>query len=79
VSPLQIEMLVYIMVQAGMFGIGIALVLCSSLSTSAMQLLPLDVAVSAILSPPLAWMAARPLRARLQRQTARPVVPARHF
>ena len=78
-TSLQIEMLVYIMVQACMFGIGIALVLGSSLSTSAMQLLPLVVGVSAILSPPVASMAARPLQARLQRQTARPFVPARHF
>jgi hypothetical protein len=78
-TSLQIEIIVYIMVQAAMFGIGIALALCSSFSTFAMQLLLLVVGVSAILSSPVAWMATRPSQARLQSQTAPPRVPASHF
>lgn len=78
-KPLRNEFVVYILVQAALFGLGTALVLASSLSVSALRLLPLIVAVSAILSPPLAWMIARPLNLRVQSARARPSIPARRF
>jgi hypothetical protein len=73
---LQIAILVYIMVQAVMFGVGIILVLATPLSAFAMNLMPWVVGVSAIVSAPLAWMIAPRLRARFQRETAQPFLPA---
>ncbi|MGD0636390.1 MAG: hypothetical protein ABSA13_19690 [Beijerinckiaceae bacterium] len=73
---LQIAILVYIMVQAVMFGVGVILVLATPLSVFAMNLMPWVVGVSAFLSAPVAWMIAPRLRARFQRQTALPVIPA---
>ena len=73
---LQISILVYIMVQAVMFGVGVILVLATPLSVFAMNLMPWVVGVSAILSAPVAWMIAPRLRARSQRQTAPGFIPA---
>jgi hypothetical protein len=61
---LQISILVYIMVQAVMFGVGIILVLATPLSAFAMNLIPWVVGVSAIVSVPAAWIIAPRLRAR---------------
>jgi flagellar biosynthesis protein FliQ len=65
---LQIAALVYLMVQAMMFGIGIVLVLATPLKEMAMTLLPGVVLVSAILSLPLSWLIAPRLQARYWRR-----------
>ena len=61
---LQIAVLVYLMIQAIMFGIGTVLVLATPLQQMAMQLMPWVVGVSAILSAPISWMIAPRLQAR---------------
>jgi membrane protein implicated in regulation of membrane protease activity len=73
---IQIAILVYIMVQAVMFGIGTILVLATPLSALAMSLMPWVVGVSALLSLPVAWLIAPRLRARFQRETAPTFHPA---
>jgi hypothetical protein len=73
---LHISILVYIMVQAVMFGVGIVLVLATPLSAFAMNLIPWVVGVSAVASAPVAWMIAPHLRARFQRQSATTFHPA---
>jgi hypothetical protein len=73
---LQISILVYVMVQAVLFGVGTVLVLATPLSAVAMNLMPWVVAVSALLSAPVAWIIAPHLRARFQRQNARSFHPA---
>jgi hypothetical protein len=78
-KPLKFEFIIYIIVQAAMFSLGITLVLASALSASALQLLPLIVAVSAILSPPVASMIASPLHLRFQTAMARRSIPAKRF
>lgn len=72
----QISIIVYIMVQAVVFGAGLILVLATPLSAFAMHLTPWVVGVSAIVSAPLAWLIAPRLRARSQRRTATPFLPA---
>lgn len=67
---LQISILVYVMVQAVVFGVGIVLVLATPLSAFAMNLMPWVVGVSAIVSAPVSWWIAPRMRARFQRQTA---------
>jgi hypothetical protein len=54
----QIAALVYLMVQATLFGVGIVIVLATPLSAFAMQLVPWVVVVSAVISGPLSWMIA---------------------
>jgi hypothetical protein len=61
---LQITALVYMMVQAVMFGVGVLLVLSTPLEGMAMQLMPWVVGVSALVSLPVSWMIAPRLRAR---------------
>ena len=68
---LQISILVYVMVQAVLFGVGTVLVLATPLSAVAMTLMPWVVGVSAVLSAPVAWIIAPRLRARFQREHAR--------
>jgi hypothetical protein len=65
---LQIAILVYVMVQAVMFGVGVVLVLATPLSAFAMHLMPWVVGVSAIVSAPVSWLIAPRLRARFQRE-----------
>jgi len=60
----QIAALVFMMVQAVVFGIGTVAVLATPLSAYAMQLMPWMVGVSAIVSAPLSWMIAPRMRAR---------------
>ncbi|MCC2103399.1 MAG: hypothetical protein KDJ20_04830 [Hyphomicrobiales bacterium] len=60
----QIAAMVYLMVQAVMFGIGVVLVLATPLSRDAMALIPWVVCTTAILSAPLSWAVAPRLRAR---------------
>ena len=65
---IQIAAMVYLMVQAIMFGAGIILVLATPLNAMAMQLIPWVVGVSAILSLPISWLIAPRLRARYWRE-----------
>jgi hypothetical protein len=72
---LQIAILVYVMVQAVMFGVGVVLVLATPLSAFAMHLMPWVVGVSAIVSAPVSWLIAPRLRARFQREHPQPLIP----
>ena len=64
---LQIATLIFMMVQAIVFGIGVVLVLTTPLQTLAMELLPAVVVISVIISAPLSWFIAPRLRARFWR------------
>ncbi len=64
----QIAAMVYLMVQAVMFGIGVTLVLGTTLADMAMTLMPWVVATTAVLSIPISWMIAPRLRARYWRE-----------
>jgi hypothetical protein len=72
---LQIAILVYVMVQAVMFGVGVVLVLATPLSAFAMNLMPWVIGVSAVASAPVAWFIAPRLRARFQREHPQPLLP----
>jgi hypothetical protein len=61
---LQISALIFMMVQAVVFGIGTVLVLATPLQKLAMELLPAVVVASFIISAPLSWFIAPRLRAR---------------
>jgi hypothetical protein len=65
---LIIAILVYMMVQAIMFGIGVILVLATPLNDVAMQLMPCVVAITSVMSLPIAWLIAPRLRARFWRE-----------
>ena len=64
----QIALMVYLMVQAVMFGIGVMLVLATPLARDAMALMPWVVGLTAIISAPLSWWIAPRLRARFWRE-----------
>ncbi len=64
----QIAAMVYLMVQAVMFGIGVMLVLGTPLAATAMTLMPWVVVTTAVLSIPISWMIAPRLRARYWRE-----------
>ena len=64
---MQIAVLIYMMVQAVTFGIGIILVLATPLQAKAMELFPIVVVVSAIVSIPVSWLLAPRLQARYWR------------
>ncbi len=65
---IQIAAMVYLMVQAIMFGAGMILVLATPLNAMAMQLIPWVIGVTALLSLPIAWLIAPRLRARYWRE-----------
>ena len=65
---IQIAAMVYLMVQAIMFGAGIVLVLATPLNAIAMQLIPWVVGITAIISLPISWLIAPRLRARYWRE-----------
>lgn len=65
---IQIAAIVYLMVQAVMFGIGVMLVLGTPLADMAMTIMPWVVATTAVLSIPISWMIAPRLRARYWRE-----------
>jgi hypothetical protein len=54
-ARVQISALIYMMVQAVMFGVGTLLVLTTPFQTAAMQLMPWVVVVSSIISLPVSW------------------------
>lgn len=68
----QIAAMVYLMVQAIVFGIGVVLVLATPLANHAMQLMPWVVVTTALISAPISWMLAPRLRARFWRDTNQP-------
>jgi hypothetical protein len=65
---LFIAALVFMMVQAVLFGVGAVLVLATPLSDSAMRLMPWVVVISTVISAPASWAIAPRLRARYWRQ-----------
>lgn len=62
-----IAVLVYLMLQAVLFGIGAVLVLATPLKETAMQLMPWVIGVSFVIAAPLSWWLAPRLRARYWR------------
>lgn len=70
----QIAALVFMMVQAVLFGTGAILVLSTPLTAYAMQLMPWVVVVSTVISLPLSWMLAPRLRLRAANRVAVPRV-----
>jgi hypothetical protein len=72
---LQIASMVFMMINAVIFGIGIVLVLSvPALSRLAFDLIPAVVLASFAISAPLAWVLAPRLRARYWRNREQPVV-----
>ena len=67
-TRLQIASMVFMMVQAVLFGIGMVSILVTSLSENAMTLVPWMIAGSFIVSAPLAWLIAPRLQLRYWRQ-----------
>ncbi len=68
---IQIAAMVYLMVQAVMFGVGVVLVLATPLANMAMTLMPWVVATTAVLSLPVSWMIAPRLQMRYWRAIRR--------
>lgn len=63
-----IAALVFLMVQAVLFGVGVVLVLATPLSDLAMTLMPWVVGVSTAISLPTSWFIAPRLRLRYWRE-----------
>ena len=63
-----IAVMVYMMVQAVMFFTGVVLVPATPLADMAMKLMPWVVAITSIVSLPVAWLIALRLRARYWRE-----------
>ena len=63
-ARLQIAAMIFMMVQAVLFGIGMVSVLMSPLSDEAMTVIPWMIAASFIVSAPLAWFIAPRLQMR---------------
>ena len=66
----QIAALVFMMVQAVLFGTGAILVLATPLTAYAMQLMPWVVVISTLVSLPLSWLLAPRLRLRYANRAA---------
>jgi hypothetical protein len=62
-----IAVLIYMMVQAVTFGVGIISVLATPLQAEAMRLVPVVVIASALASIPISWLLAPRLQARYWR------------
>jgi uncharacterized membrane protein len=60
----QIASMVFMMVQPILFGIGMVLILTTSLDQNAMELVPWMIAVTFVVSAPLAWLLAPRLQMR---------------
>lgn len=67
-TRLRISVLVYMMVQAVLFGAVAILILATPLTSHATSLFPWFIGVSAIVSLPLSWMIAPHLRARFEKR-----------
>ncbi len=66
-TRLAISILIYMMLQAVVFGAGTVLVLATPLANEAMELMPVVVGASIVLAAPVAWWLAPRLRARYWR------------
>ncbi|WP_188579078.1 hypothetical protein [Azorhizobium oxalatiphilum] len=60
---LQISAMLYLMIQAVLFGVGLIAILATPLSQQAFTLIPLVTLATAALSVPLAWKLAPRVRA----------------
>lgn len=63
----QIAAMVYMMVQAVLFGAGMIAILATPLAAHAIQLIPPMIAATALISAPISWKIAPRLRARYWR------------
>jgi len=68
---LSIAVLVFMMIQAVLFGVGAVLVLATPLTDMAMQLMPVVVIVSSVIALPVSWFIAPRLQARYWRRIGR--------
>ncbi|MFL9823769.1 hypothetical protein [Rhodoplanes sp. SY1] len=68
VTRLLIAALVYMMVQAVLFGIGTILIVSTPLAAYASELMPLHIVLSFVVAAPIAWVLAPRLRARWSRR-----------
>ena len=66
-TRVSIAALIYMMVQAVTFGVGVILVLATPLQAEAMKLMPIVVIASSIVSIPISWFLAPRLQARFWR------------
>ena len=66
-----IAALMFMMIQAVLFGVGTVIVLATPLSDRAMELMPLVVMVTSVIAIPLSWWLAPRLRARYWRNHPR--------
>lgn len=67
-TRLQIAAMSFMMVQAVLFGIGMVSILLTPLSQNAMTLIPYMIAVTFLVSAPLAWWIAPRFQMRYWRQ-----------
>lgn len=67
---LQISAMLYLMIQAVLFGIGAIAILATPLATHAFSLIPQMTAATALISLPLAWFLAPRVRSIRQNQQA---------
>lgn len=70
-TRLAIALLIFMMVQAVLFGVGVVAVLSSSLAEDAATLIPVVIAVSIVVSSIVSWVMAPRLRARYWRRSGR--------
>ena len=70
-NQLAITLLIYGMVQAVLFGIGMLAIMWTPLEAYAPYAIPAMIAVTAAISIPVAWKVAPILRARHQKRLAR--------
>lgn len=68
VTRVLIAALVYMMVQAVLFGIGTILIVATPLAANASELMPLHIVLSFVVAAPIAWVLAPRLRARYWRR-----------
>ena len=66
-TRVSIAVLIYMVVQAVIFGVGALLVLATPLQAEAMKLMPVVVIASSIVSVPISWFLAPRLQARFWR------------
>ena len=67
---LQISALVFMMVQAVLFGVGIVAILATPLSAHAQTAIPIMIALTILASAPISWWMAPRLRLRNRRMRA---------
>lgn len=70
-TRLQIAVLVFMMVQAVLFGIGMVGILATPLNANAMTAIPYMIVATFIVSAPIAWLIAPRLQARYWRRQHR--------